>query len=94
MVVATAAHVAALGQMDLGALTADQRRNLASFFNVHEAGLAALHEHSRRHAPPPAPSAGPQKVTDAEYTRMSHAEKMDYARQFDQSQFHKGERSR
>jgi hypothetical protein len=35
----------------------------------------------------PAPASGPQRVDEPTFQRMSHAERIDYARQHDQRQF-------
>ena len=80
------ARLAEFAKIDLAGATPEQRANLAKLFAVHPAGLDGLHSHARRAWPPPLPP-GPQRVSDAEYARMTSGQKLDYARRFDQKQF-------
>ena len=80
------AHFAALAAMDLNALSDQQRQNLSRFFQVHPGGIDALHRWAKQTSPPPPPGAGPARVSDEVYARMGPSERLEYARQFNQSE--------
>jgi hypothetical protein len=74
---------------DLSLLTPQQRQNLARWLDAPERSLESIHETARRLNVPPGSAppgpAGPVKVSDGQFAQMSSAQRLDHARQFNQS---------
>jgi hypothetical protein len=80
-------HAFANTVQDPTKMSPQQRHGVARLLNVHPSALETLHQYAKRHMLPPPGPAGPQKVSDAQFASMPASERLDYARQFDQSQF-------